>query len=245
MLNNHFSVHHAFARHILAIILLLPFTTNAQPGRDSVLKVVSSVEEYKKRVNADSSMRMIELRSVVRGIVYDLRYATKNNFMNRRMYPAKTNTTFLRKPAALALAKIQEELNARGLGLKIYDAYRPYSVTVKFWELVGDERYVANPARGSGHNRGIAVDLTIIKLSDGEELDMGTGFDNFTDTAHHDFKDLPAQVLENRKILLSVMEKHGFRRYDTEWWHYFIPGGDKYAVLDLKFKELRNQMHSF
>src|SRR5437867_1601617 len=94
-------------------------------------------------------------------------------------------------PFVFLLSCFFQELNEKGLGLKIFDAYRPYSVTVKFWELIKDERYVANPSKGSGHNRGIAVDLTIIHLKTNEELNMGTGFDNFTDTAHQAFVNLP------------------------------------------------------
>jgi len=124
------------------------------------------------------------------------------------------------------------------MGIKIWDAYRPYSVTEKMWELVKDDRYAADPKFGSGHNRGIAVDLTIIDLSTGKELDMGTGFDNFSDTAHHDFKNLPANVLQNRLVLRSVMEKHGFKALETEWWHYYFINGKDYELLDIPFEEL-------
>ncbi len=182
---------------------------------------------------------MSELGSMIPGICFDLRYATKNNFMHRLMYPRKTKTSFLRLPAALALKKVQEELNQQGLGLKIFDAYRPYSVTEKFWELVKDERYVANPSKGSGHNRGTAVDLTIIRLSDQQELNMGTGFDNFSDTAHHSFQDLPAAVLQNRKMLKEIMERNGFKALETEWWHYYWPAATPFEILDLKFDELK------
>src|SRR4051812_30308091 len=130
---------------------------------------------------------MISLKSSVPLLVFDLRYATTNNFMHRRMYPAKTTDTYLRLPAVKALLQVQQELNKKSLGLKVFDAYRPYSVTKKFWELVHDERYVADPKKGSGHNRGIAIDLTIVDLKTGKELNMGAGFDNFTDSAHHDF----------------------------------------------------------
>ena len=105
------------------------------------------------------------------------------------------------------------------------------------WELIGDERYVANPAKGSGHNRGLAVDLTLIK--DGKEVNMGTGFDHFTDTAHHSFKALPADVIKHRQLLRSTMEKHGFRALETEWWHYSWPNEKNYQVLDLSFRKLR------
>lgn len=195
-------------------------------------------EDYKKQVKDDPSKKMTELKGLIPSIVYDLRYATSNNFMKRMMYPSGTNSTFLRLPAAQALKKVQDELAAKGYGLKIYDAYRPYSVTVKFWELVKDERYVANPSRGSGHNRGIAVDLTIINIKTGKELNMGTGFDNFSDTAHHSFKKLAADILQNRELLRSTMAKFGFNAYNEEWWHYSWPGSDKFEILDIDFKEM-------
>lgn len=182
---------------------------------------------------------MLELKSIIPGIVYDLRYATLNNFMKRLMYPAGTNQTYMRLPAAIALKKVKEELSISGLGLKIFDAYRPYSVTVKFWELVKDERYVAHPGKGSGHNRGIAVDLTIVSLVSNHELNMGTGFDNFSDTAHHTFTKLPKEVLQNRELLKSVMEKYGFKSYVEEWWHYSWPESSKYEILDIEFRKLK------
>jgi zinc D-Ala-D-Ala dipeptidase len=201
--------------------------------------VTDKWESYKKQVKADTSKKMVELKKWIPEIVYELRYATINNFMKRLMYPAGTNTTFLRLPAASALKKVQAELAAQGLGIKIYDAYRPYSVTVKFWELVKDERYVANPAKGSGHNRGIAIDLTIINKATGKELNMGTDFDNFSDTAHHTFTKLPEDVLQNRLLLKNTMEKFGFRVYADEWWHYSIPDAAKYEILDIEFRKLK------
>ena len=152
------------------------------------------------------------------------------------MYPPNTTYTFLGAPVANGLRLVQDELRASVLGLKIFDAYRPYSVTVLFWELVRDERYVANPSKGSGHNKGIAVDLTIIDLKTGKELEMGTGFDNFTDSAHHDFKSLPDTVLANRSLLKSLMEKNGFKSLETEWWHYYWTGPGTFMVLDIDFK---------
>jgi len=201
--------------------------------------VTDKWDVYKKQVKNDSSKKMLELRSLIPGIVYDLRYATTNNFMHRLMYPANTTHTFMRQPAAMALQKVQLELDQKGLGLKIFDAYRPYSVTVKFWELVKDERYVANPSKGSGHNRGIAVDLTIISLKNGHELNMGTGFDNFTDTAHHSFTKLPGDILQNRQLLRSTMEKYGFKAFESEWWHYFLAEGNGFEILDIDFSKLK------
>ena len=106
----------------------------SQQPVESKLSVTSKIKNYKKQVAEDSAKRMIELKTLIPSIVYDLRYATTNNFMHRMMYSKNTNQTFLRMPAALALKQEQNELNEKGLGLKIFDAYRPYSVTVKFWE---------------------------------------------------------------------------------------------------------------
>lgn len=228
----------------LAIILStsLFFSCIAQDSSAIGPPVTNNWDLYKKQVAQDSTKKMVELRSLMPDIIYDLRYAGTNNFMQRMMYPSNTTETFLRLPAAIALSKVQKELSEKGLGLKIFDAYRPYSITVKFWELVKDERYVANPAKGSGHNRGIAVDLTIINLNTGEELDMGTGFDNFTDTVHHSFTNLPEDVLQNRLLLKSIMEKSGFKALETEWWHYYLANGDKFELLDIDFKKLKKQL---
>jgi len=234
---------------ILNPALLLIFSTiivsnlGAQSNSYTRPAFTAKWKEYRQQVKDDSSRKMVELKSAIPGLVYDLRYAGTDNFMHRRMYPASTNTTFMRREAVDKLKKVQDELEAKGMGLKIFDAYRPYSVTEKFWELVKDERYVANPAKGSGHNRGIAVDLTIIQIATRRELDMGTGFDNFTDTAHADFKQLPEPVLENRQLLRTLMEKNGFRVLDTEWWHFYLPGSNHYEILDISFKELKKPLN--
>lgn len=229
-----------FPFYILVLSMTLFSKVNGQDITISKygVPVITHVSQYQASVYNDSLKKMVELKSVISTIKYDLRYSGTNNFMKRRMYPALTNTTFMRAPAAEALMKVQDELKNQGLGLKVFDAYRPYSVTVKFWELVKDDRYVANPSKGSGHNRGLAIDLTIIDLQSGKELDMGTGFDNFTDTAHHSFRNLPEKVLSNRDLLRQTMEKYGFVLFETEWWHYFWPNDRDYDVLDLSFKLL-------
>ncbi|MBM3432728.1 MAG: M15 family metallopeptidase [Bacteroidetes bacterium] len=205
------------------------------------LTVCRSIQDLQKTVQKDEDQQLVELKSVCPNLIYDLRYASKNNFVRQNMYPARTRTTYLRKQPALALKRVQEELQSSGLGIKIWDAYRPYGVTVAFWELIGDERYVANPAKGSGHNRGIAVDLTLIQTNDGTELDMGTGFDHFSDTAHHQFRALPVHILNNRALLRTIMEKHGFKAYEEEWWHYSWPDSIRYEILDIPFAKLKKQ----
>lgn len=233
--------HHNIPKALLLFLALHQIASAQQTDTSRYgVAVIAQKSQYEASVEKDSLHRMIELRTVVPGIVYDLRYATKNNFMHRRMYPKNTNSTFLRSTVALALQKIQYELNAKGYGLKIFDAYRPYSVTVSFWELVKDPRYVAEPTKGSGHNRGLAVDCTIIDVKTHKELNMGTGFDNFSDSAHHNFTQLPQQVLDNRQMFRAIMEKYGFRAFDTEWWHYYWPNDRNYEVLDIPFRQLRS-----
>lgn len=223
----------------LIIFCMLSGEIIAQDSSSNVIKVISSIAEYKESVKKDTAQKMVNLQKLIPDIVLDLLYGTTNNFMKRVMYDERPHYTFMRLPAAKALAQVQKELKKMGYGLKIYDAYRPYSVTKKFWDLVHDERYVANPAKGSGHNRGIAADLTIIDLKTKKELKMPTGFDNFTDSAHHDFVNLPDSILKNRKLLKETMEKYGFLEFATEWWHYSLPEPEKYDVLDLSFGELK------
>ena len=204
------------------------------------LAVVKNKQQQNAIVAADSMMRMLDLKKTIPGIELDLKYCGTNNFTHQRLYPANLRTTYLRAPAAYALQKVQASLVEKGLSLKIWDAYRPYSVTEKMWEPIKDERYAANPKFGSGHNRGIAVDLTIISNSSGRELDMGTEFDHFSDTAHSDFNKLPQQILQNRALLRGLMEENGFKVLDTEWWHFYLPESKKFALMDLSFKQLQN-----
>lgn len=231
------------SRSLLVIFLTITsLIACGQAGGNTRPAVTDNYDDYKKQVKSDPAKKMLELKRLIPTIIYDLRYASLNNFMKRLMYPAGTNITFLRVPAANALAQVQSELNQKGLGLKIFDAYRPYSVTVKFWELVKDERYVANPSKGSGHNRGTTVDVTIINLKTKSELNMGTDFDNFSDTAHHGFTHLPEDILQNRILLKTTMERHGFKPYNDEWWHYSFFDGKLHEILDIDFKKLKKAL---
>ena len=200
--------------------------------------MIRDINTLKATAKIDSNKQMIDLKKIIPDVFLDLRYATKNNFMHTKLYPTIT-TTYSRLPAAKALQKIQKELLQLGLGLKIFDAYRPYAVTEKMWEPIKDERYVADPKKGSGHNRGIAVDLTIINEKTKEELLMGTGYDNFSDTAHQTFTALPEKIMQNRNLLKNIMEKYGFKAFETEWWHYSLPDPLSYEILDIPFKKLK------
>ena len=223
----------------LLVLLVAPNLANIHAqSTDQGALIVQNKTAYKRDVKANPSKRMVELNSLIPSLVVDLKYATPTNFTGKRMYPSRTKVCYLRQQAALALVAVSDSLSKRGFQLKVFDAYRPYSVTVRFWNLIKDERYVANPSKGSGHNRGIAIDLTLIEKSTGAEVDMGTGFDDFTLAAHHDYPMLKTSALENRKILRGVMEYFGFKSLETEWWHYSLPNPQHYGVLDLSFKEL-------
>lgn len=186
-------------------------------------------------VSAQTDTTFIEIIKLNPKIQLDLRYATTNNFLNEKVYPDAR--CFLRAPAAKALNAIQKELESIGLGLVVFDGYRPLSVQKKMWELLPDRRYVADPKKGSRHNRGMAVDVSLLDAN-GKPLDMPTPFDSFEQEAHQDFMKLPNQLKLNRWILKTIMEKHGFSAISSEWWHYDYKGWKKYNVLDAAFDEL-------
>lgn len=202
------------------------------------LLVTKDINILQKEIALDSNKQMVDLRKVIPNITLDLKYATTDNFMHQKLYPDIT-TTYLRKPAADALKKVVNDLQKLNLTVKIFDAYRPYSITEEMWEIVKDDRYAADPSKGSGHNRGVAVDLTLIDSKTKKELPMGTGFDNFSDTAHQDFTNLPEEILKNRNLLKTTMEKYGFKALETEWWHFYIPNSSTYELLDLSFSEIK------
>ena len=219
---------------IISVLLLFTLNSSAQ----NTLKVISQLDELRSSIQEDPKLAMIELKSIVPNIQYELKYASSDNFTKVRLYPAQTKQTFLRKEPADALAKVATELAQKGIGIWVWDAYRPYHITQKFWELIQDERYVAHPAKGSGHNRGIAIDMTLYHLKTGQLLDMPTGFDDFSEKAHHGYQNLSTIQLENRELLRGIMEKYGFIKFQTEWWHYYWPNGDQYDVLDFNFKQI-------
>ena len=214
-------------RRIAALLLILAAcaTTTHPP-------VVRSVAEYDRLVAADPDKRLVEIAD----IPPDVRYATTNNFMHEVLYPAPR--VFLRRPAAIALHDVERALAHQGMGLKIFDGYRPYRVTVKMWKSIRNPDFVADPAKGSRHNRGAAVDLTLIDLRTGSEVPMPTGYDDFTPHARQDFNDLPADAIANRAKLRAVMQEHGFDPLPSEWWHFDFRGWEKFELLDLPLEKL-------
>ncbi|WP_156815491.1 M15 family metallopeptidase [Pseudanabaena sp. PCC 6802] len=178
---------------------------------------------------------LVDIQTVSPAIELDMRYATTNNFMKRKLYPV--SRCILRSAVAKQLAKVQLELESQGLGLKVYDCYRPLSVQRQMWQVVPDEHYVANPAKGSRHNRASAVDLTLVDRN-GKELEMPTEFDDFTTKAHRD--DLTASPLarQHSQLLATVMVKHGFIPLPTEWWHFDAVGWQHFPVMDVPLQSI-------
>ena len=179
---------------------------------------------------------LVELRKLDPTIKLDVRYATTNNFTHEKIY--NLAKAYARKPVAESLKKAQADFSKLGVGIKIFDAYRPYKATVKFYEVYHDTTYVASPYRGSRHNRGCAIDMTIIDLKTGNELQMPTGFDSFKKEAWPTTPVKDPVIKKNRDMIISVMEKHGFKVNASEWWHFDFIGWKKYEVLDIDYEEL-------
>jgi D-alanyl-D-alanine dipeptidase len=173
---------------------------------------------------------LVDMHAIAPSIRLDLRYATTNNFTHQKLY-AEARCLF-RPQVAARLAKVQNDLKAMGLGLKVYDCYRPLSVQKRMWELVPDANYVADPKQGSRHNRGSAVDLTLVDAT-GKELPMPSTFDEFSPKSHLDYQGGSLASRQNRSILQNAMEKRGFLPYGQEWWHFDDPNWRNYPVLDL------------
>ena len=210
-----------FALALLSLILVSgAFAQNAPPN------------EGKKR-----EARLIELITLDNTIKLDIRYATPNNFVGRAVYPEAR--AFLQKPAAKALVKVHRKLSKDGLGLVIFDGYRPWAITKLFWDVVPEDKrkFVADPAKGSKHNRGCAVDLSIFDLRTGDLLDMPSGYDEFTERASPNYSGGTAEQRANRDKLRRLMEEVGFTVNPNEWWHFDYKNWQNYAIYDISFTD--------
>ena len=159
----------------------------------------------------------VRLKDLSSDFVYELKYATPDNFLKQAVYDC--GECYLRKSTAEALVKANEAFKQLGYRIKLFDCYRPLSVQKKMWKILPGTHYVANPAKGSKHNRGAAVDLTLVDAQ-GKELNMGTPFDFFGKEAHHTYTQHSKEVLENRKLLKETLNKYNFKSIYSEWWHY-------------------------
>jgi zinc D-Ala-D-Ala dipeptidase len=220
------------------LLLVLIQSLHAQdiPENEYGLEVIDNVVLYLETVERDSTKRLVDLEEFIPSVVIDIRYATTDNFTDRQLYPYPK--AYLRDPAANALRNVQEELESLGLGLKIWDAYRPYAATKLMWDYVQDSRYVADPRSGSRHNRGCAVDITLIDLETGKELPMPTTYDDFSERAHLDYDDFSNEIFNNRAFLLDIMQRNGFDPLPSEWWHFDYRDWRNYELMDVSFDEL-------
>lgn len=200
------------------------------------LLLVNSVEAYKTQVAENPEMELVDLEIEIKNVVLDIRYATGNNFTKEVIY--QSPKAYARKPVAAALKLVQDSLASINIGLKVFDAYRPYAATLKFYEVYPDPDFVASPKTGSRHNRGCAVDVSLVNLSTGQELEMPTAFDDFSEKAHSNYTDLPEAALQNRTILIGVMSHYGFSGISSEWWHFDYNGWEDFPLMDLSFEEL-------
>lgn len=182
---------------------------------------------------------LVELIKLDDTIKLDIRYARTDNFVGKIVYPEAR--AFLQRPAAEAVLKVHRKLKERGLGLMIFDGYRPWRITKLFWEVTPEEKrkFVANPKNGSKHNRGCAVDLSIYDLKTGNLLDMPSDFDEFTERASPDYKGGTAEQTKNRDLLRKMMEAEGFIVNANEWWHFDYKDWQDYAIYDIDFSEIK------
>ena len=213
----------AMVRRIVWIILVLQLVCAAAYAGDPAQDLAAA--------------GLVEPSGIDSSLILDIRYATENNFTGRRVYPSAR--CFLRANVTERLLKVQKELRGQGLGLKAYDCYRPFSVQEEFWRIMPDERYVGKPARENGvivkssrHNRGAAVDVTLVDAR-GQELPMPTGYDDFSDKAHRNSPAAAPEARRNSQKLERAMQAQGFEPLPTEWWHFDGPGWQAYEPLDL------------
>jgi D-alanyl-D-alanine dipeptidase len=181
---------------------------------------------------ADSNA-FVNLRNYSDDFVFDMKYATADNFLKEKVYPC--DECFLRVKTVKALLEANKSFLKKGYKIKLFDCYRPKAIQKKMFQLVPDPNFVANPKKGSIHNRGGAVDISLVD-SLGVEVNMGTKFDFFGDEASHNYQNLSDEILANRKFLKEIMLQNNFKIFESEWWHYNLNGSNKDAVSNKKWR---------
>jgi zinc D-Ala-D-Ala dipeptidase len=221
-------------RIALWLFILIPGVHAAAQYKYGLQPVTAAT--YREQIRENPRKELIDLEKFIPHLVLDIRYATTNNFTGEKIYDQAK--AYARLPVAESLKRAQEEFGRHGFGIKVFDAYRPYAATVKFYEVYRDTTFVASPYAGSRHNRGCAIDMTLIDLATGEELKMPTGYDAFVREARPTYPVKDEIVKKNRDLLISIMDKYGFRVNGSEWWHFDFRGYHMYEVLDIAFEEL-------
>jgi D-alanyl-D-alanine dipeptidase len=175
----------------------------------------------------------VNLKNYSNNFVFDMKYATTDNFLKEKVYPC--DECFLRVKTIKALLQANQAFIEKGYRIKLYDCYRPLAIQKKMWKIVPNPTYVANPKKGSIHNKGGAVDITLVD-SLGNELNMGTAFDFFGPEAGHNYTDFSAEILANRQLLKAIMLQNNFQSFDSEWWHYNLSNSSTDEVSNLKWR---------
>ena len=191
---------------------------------------VSAAQKKNSLIISDTTF--VNLKEYSQEFVYDMKYATEDNFLKAKVYDCAE--CFLRLKTITALVEANKKFMKKGYKIKIFDCYRPLDIQKKMWKIVSNPQYVANPAKGSIHNRGGAVDITLVD-NNGKELDMGTSFDFFGIQASHKYPDVSDEVKQNRIVLKKIMISSGFNSFDAEWWHYNLKSGLNDKVSNAKW----------
>ena len=223
-------------RHILCLLVFFQITYLPLYAQNKYGLKPTMFDDYKQSLKDNPQKELIDLEKFIPGLVLDIRYATTNNFTKEKIY--NLSKAYARKPVAEALKHVQADLKKQNLGIKIFDGYRPYSATIKFYEIYRDTTFVASPYRGSRHNRGCALDLTVIDLKTGKELKMPTCYDTFVKEANPNYPIKDPEVKKNLSMLVTVMSKYGFKVNASEWWHFDFNGWKKFEVMDIDFETL-------
>jgi zinc D-Ala-D-Ala dipeptidase len=184
---------------------------------------------------------LVELQALDPTINLDIRYATTNNIAGRAVYTEAR--AFLQRPAAEALVRVHRSLKPTGLGLVVFDGYRPWRITKLFWQVTRPSlhEFVADPAKGSMHNRGCAVDVSLYDLTSGDEVNMPSDYDEMSPRAAPDYSGGSAQARARRDLLRAAMQHEGFAVEANEWWHFDYKDASQYAILDIPFGEIGSQ----
>jgi len=174
----------------------------------------------------------VKLKDFSSDFVFDMKYATDDNFLKSKVYDC--DECYLRLKTVKSLVEANEEFKSLGYRIKLFDCYRPLDIQKKMWKIVSNPEYVADPNKGSIHNRGGAVDITLVD-SNGKELNMGTSFDHFGIEASHNYSNLSVEIINNRKLLKEIMLKNNFKSFDSEWWHYNLKDSNLDKLANFKW----------
>jgi len=210
----------------LVLVFLLLFLVSCKSK-----KVLSENSLINKSVVNDTAF--VNLKEYSTDFVYDMKYASADNFLKSKVYDCAE--CYLRFKTVKGLMEANKIFIKKGYKIKLFDCYRPLDIQKKMWKIVPNPIYVANPSKGSIHNRGGAVDITLVDQN-GKELDMGTTFDYFGIEASHNYPNFSSKIKRNRKLLKRIMIKQKFNSFDSEWWHYNLKSALNDKVSNAKWK---------